>query len=182
MYMKFGAYIILTLSIFALALSGYKLFLAVTHPIKYTHEIETYSNEYGLPAELVASVINVESSYNEEARSNKNAIGLMQVKLSTAKYLIAYYKLDESIEEEDLFNASTNIRFGCMYIKYLTTRFSNTQTALAAYNAGETRVRVWLSDSHYSDDNNTLKNIPYAETKNYIEKINKNLKFYKKFY
>ena len=180
--MKIGAYLILIFSVFALALSGYQLLMVYTHPVKYKEEIIEQAGSFDLPAELVASMINVESSFNPNAKSNKDAIGLMQVKLSTAEYLIDYYNLNETISETDLFTPNINIRFGCMYFKYLLNKFQNINTALASYNAGETRVRVWLSDKNYSLDNETLYNIPYDETKNYVTKVNKNVRFYQKIY
>lgn len=180
--MKIGAYLILTFSIFALILSGYQLFMVYSHPIMYKEEIIEQAKSFDLPAKLIASMINVESSFNQNAKSNKNAIGLMQVKLSTAKYLIDYYNLNEAISETDLFTPNINIKFGCMYLRYLLNKFQNLNTALASYNAGETRVRVWLNDKNYSLDNKTLYNIPYKETKNYVAEINKNVRFYQKIY
>ncbi len=156
--------------------------MVYTHPVKYKEEIIEQARSFDLPAELVASMINVESSFNPNAKSNKDAIGLMQVKLSTAEYLIDYYNLNETISETDLFIPNINIRFGCMYFKYLLNKFQNINTALASYNAGETRVRVWLSDKNYSLDNETLYNIPYNETKNYVTRVNKNVRFYQKIY
>lgn len=194
--MKFGAYLILIFSAFAFILSGYKLLLVYTHPLKYKEEIEEYSDMYNLPYELVASLINVESSFNENAKSSKGAIGLMQIKYSTAKYIVKYYSSDEDLttnnlekanennlnltSENDLFNPKINIEIGCMYLRYLINKFSIVETALASYNAGETRVRVWLSDSNYSLDSKTLYNIPYKETKNYVKKVNNNINYYKK--
>lgn len=196
--MKFGAYLILIFSAFAFVLSGYKLLLVYTHPLKYKEEIVNYSNMYNLPYELVASVINVESSFDENAKSSKGAIGLMQIKYSTAKYIVEYYSSNDDLttnnfenanennlnltSENDLFNPKINIKIGCMYLRYLLDKFSVLDTALASYNAGETRVRVWLSDSNYSLDNKTLYNIPYSETKNYVRKVNNNINYYKKLF
>ncbi len=177
--MKKCAIILILTAIFTLTLAGYKTILALTHPINYQETIVATCEEFNLDAGLVASLINVESSYRKNAKSNKDALGLMQIKFDTAKYLIDYYKLDLQIDENDLFNADTNIYFGCLYLRYLNNKFSNIWTALAAYNAGETRVRIWLRDEQYSNDQITLNNIPYTETKNYIIKIKNNLKFYK---
>ena len=152
------------------------------YPIKYTDEIKQYSTRFQLSPSLVASVVNTESSFNKNAESNKGAIGLMQIKLSTAKFMIQYYKLNIEISKEQLFDVSKNLYFGCMYLKYLTLKFKNIDTALASYNAGETVVRNWLKNENYSNDNQTLKLIPYNETNNYVLKVNKNLKFYKKIF
>lgn len=174
--------IFLLITIFAtLGLAGYKLFLTYTHPIKYQNEIVAMCEKYNLDPSLVASLINVESSYEENAKSNKNAIGLMQIKLDTANY-IAKLNNKKEVNENELFVPTTNIEFGCMYLNYLNKKFNNIYTALAAYNAGETRVRSWLNSTAYSTDKKTLINIPYKETENYIKKIKNNLKFYLKIY
>ena len=69
-----------------------------------------------------------------------------------------------------------------MYLNYLNKKFKEQSTTLCAYNAGETIVRSWLNNPNYSNDKQNLKLIPFAETKNYIFKINNNLKFYKKVF
>lgn len=180
--MRKSAIIILICSALTLALAGYKTIQSLTHPIKYNEEIISVANEFDLQPSIVASVINVESSFDSHARSKKDALGLMQVKLSTAKYLVDYYRLNREVSETDLFNIKDNLYFGCLYLKYLNNKFDNLWTSLAAYNAGETRVRTWLNDSQYSSDNVTLSNIPYSETKNYVIKIKNNQKFYKKVF
>ena len=176
--MKKCAYLLILISVFTLGLAGYKLILCAFHPIKYKTEIEQYSKKLDLSPSLVASVINVESSYRHTAKSTRDAIGLMQIKLSTAKYLCEVYKTNENLTEADLYNANTNIKYGCLYLRYLIDKFQDTNTALAGYNAGETRVRAWLKDEAYSSDGETLKQIPYQETHNYVKKVNNNLKFY----
>ncbi len=180
--MKVGASLIIITSIICFALAGYNLLIVASHPIKYRDEIVHYSNEFSLDPAIVASLINVESSYREQVISNKSAIGLMQIKLSTTEYLIDYYKLNETISSDELMNADKNLYFGCLYLRYLMNKFEDKYTALASYNAGETRVRVWLSDKQYSLDGITLSSIPYKETRDYIVKIKKNLKFYQKIY
>ncbi len=180
--MKKTVILILLCSIFTVGFAGYKLLLALAHPIKYNEQIIESANKFDIDAGIIASVINVESSYRTNAKSNKDAIGLMQIKYSTAEYLIDYYKLDIAITEKDLYDANINIYLGCLYIKYLNNKFNNIWTTLIAYNAGETRVRSWLKDSQYSLDNVTIYNIPFSETKNYIDRIKENLKFYSKVY
>ena len=179
--MKLSIWILLLFTCFSFALSSYKLYLVFTHPLKFKEEIVFCAKDYDLSPELIASVINVESSFKETAKSNKNAIGLMQIKLTTANYLNKLNNQDE-IREEELFVPSTNIKYGSQYLKYLIDKFENIQTALASYNAGETRVRSWLNSGIYSTDGKTLSYIPYEETKNYVEKINNNLKFYSKIF
>jgi len=175
--MKNLTWVLIFLIVFTFCFAGYKTFLSVTHPIKYQNDIIYYSKEYLLEPAVVASVINIESSYKTRVKSNQNAIGLMQIKLDTANYLNDLY-LSPQITEEELFNPSTNIKYGCMYLRYLLNKFNDIETTLCAYNAGETRVRSWLN-SNYSIDGKTLNKIPFNETKNYLIKFKSNYKFYK---
>lgn len=179
--MKKITIILIAFVMFAICLAGYKTFLSLTHPIRFQNEILEASKIYKIEPELIASVINVESSFKENSKSNKNAIGLMQIKLSTANYLDDL-NAQNHITENELFAPQTNIEYGCEYLRYLINKFEDIFTALAAYNAGETRVRSWLSSSDFSDDKITFKNIPYEETKNYVKKIKSNLKFYEKVF
>ena len=105
----------------------------------------------------------------------------MQIKLSTANYVASLYSMP-TLTEYELFDPKTNIEYGCMYLNYLSKKFENTNTMLASYNAGETVVRSWLNNKEYSFDKISLNNIPYKETNNYVKKINKNIKYYKKIY
>ena len=178
--MRFGAYVILLFSCLTFMLGFYNFFNAKTHPVKYKNEIILHAKQNHLSPALVASVINVESGFKPNSKSTKNAIGLMQIKLTTANYLCEIYN-EKYIDENELFSVNINIKFGCRYLKYLMKKFSNLNTVLACYNAGETRVRTWLN-SEYSNDGKTLNFIPFIETKNYICKVNKNVKFYEKIY
>lgn len=180
-YTKYFAGLIIALSVFTFCLAGYKTFMALTHPLQYKDEIMSVSSEYNISPTLIASMINVESSYRVNVRSSKGACGLMQIKVSTANYVAELYNLNE-VSEEKLFDAETNIKYGTLYLKYLIDKFDDIYTALASYNAGETIVRSWLNDGVHSVDGKTLSYIPYDETRNYVEKIKNNMNFYTKIY
>ena len=102
----------------------------------------------------------------------------MQITDKTAEYIAK--KL--GIEYYDVFNVDTNVNFGCFYLKYLYNRFNNMKTALVAYNAGEGNVALWLMDKSLSDDGKTLKEIPFLESREYLNKIEQNFAKYKKLY
>jgi len=104
----------------------------------------------------------------------------MQLLPSTANYLADLNNLTFD-GESSLFDAETNIQYGCLYMGYLINKFDDLDTALASYNAGETKVRNWIKDPLYSLDQKKLSYIPYKETREYVEKIHKNLKVYKKY-
>lgn len=156
--------------------------LKLRYPIKYQEQVERYSDQYGLDKYLVYSVIKCESSFKPEARSRVGARGLMQLMPATAQW---FAENKEKIEysEELLYDPDYNIRLGCAYLKYLDKRFNgNTDNVLAAYNAGEGRVREWLSSTLYSADGENLSDIPYPETKNYVERVKETYALYIQLY
>ena len=92
----------------------------------------------------------------------------MQILPATAEEIAA--KLD--LKNYDLKNPQTNIRFGTFYLSELIKNFGDIDAALAAYNAGPTNVRAWLKEDE------SLKKIPFKETREYVKKVRKNLKIY----
>ena len=143
-------------------------------PMKYTDEVVAACKRFDVNEAVVFSVINIESRFNADALSKKGAVGLMQVLPSTAEELAKEIGLDEF----DLKNPKDNILIGTYYVKQLSKKFENLETALCAYNAGPANVNAWLRDEDKSTDGKTLKKIPFAETKGYIKKFRRNFKYY----
>ena len=117
-------------------------------PVPYGEIIDRVSAEHNVPVRLVRAVIQVESAYNERARSPKGAMGLMQLMPATARqYAVA-----------DPYDPASNIEAGIKHLKSLLQRLP-VALALAAYNAGEAAVE-------------RFKGIPpYPETRNYVSRI-----------
>jgi soluble lytic murein transglycosylase-like protein len=114
----------------------------------YADIIADLSAQHGVPAELVHAVIQVESGYQEHARSARGAMGLMQLTPETAR----------RFDVADPFDPKQNIDGGIRFLKMLLTRFP-LRLALAAYNAGEGTVRRFRGIP------------PYAETRDYVARI-----------
>jgi len=155
---------VLLFVLFALSMVFWAIF-----PLKYQNEIKQYSQEYQLEAGLVASVIFVESRFNINAKSSSGACGLMQLMPATFEWIEG--ELGE--EKANIFNAETNIKYGCYYLDYLIKKYNNLVYALACYNAGEGIVSSWGNNSDFS-----IENIQYLETKKYVKKILKYQRFY----
>lgn len=134
---------------------------------KYSDAVTEYGFMYNVDGNLILAVIKAESNYRENVRSAKGAIGLMQIMPATAQFIAQ--KLGEEYNENQLNDYRTNIRYGTYYLSYLSERFSDTETKLAAYNAGEGNVKSWLEK--YSDDGKTLNQIPFKETEIYVAKV-----------
>lgn len=174
-------YSLLSLSIIAvIATFCIGAFYSYFYPMDYKDQIVEYSQLYGIDAGIVASVANVESGFNENALSSKGARGVMQLIPSTAEWLAG--KLGEDYSEEMLYNGEFNIKLGSFYLAYLVAMFGNEKTAICAYNAGQGNVKNWLKSEEYSRDGKTLKKIPFAETKEYLNKVLKNYEYYKNRY
>ena len=110
------------------------------------------SKKRGLNPEIVAAVVQVESSFRAEVVSAKGARGLMQLMPATAERF--------GVAVEELGNPRRNLEAGTGYLDWLRRRFDGDLTlALAAYNAGEGSVDRYDGVP------------PYRETQNYLKKI-----------
>lgn len=171
--------LLLSIAILFFCVSIYKaLERKYVYPLKYFSEIEEFSEKYGVEKALILATIKEESGFNKNVKSPKGAIGLMQIMPSTAKFIAKTL----NIESYNLYEAKTNVQFGTYYISYLKTKFSSVIALVCAYNAGEGVILGWLNDKELSKDGKTLEKVPYHETNNYIKKIMKSYKKYKKLY
>jgi soluble lytic murein transglycosylase-like protein len=115
---------------------------------EYAAIIDRVSKEQGVDARLVRAVIQVESGYQQTARSRKGAMGLMQLMPQTARqYAVA-----------DPYDPVANIEGGIKHLKMLLDRWPP-QLALAAYNAGEAAVEKFRGIP------------PYPETRAYVSRV-----------
>lgn len=174
--------IIILILIIALLMPLLKIkILPRLYPKKYIEYVEKYSQEYELDSLLVYSIIKAESNFNENATSNSNAIGLMQVMLSTAQEIGDKLSMQE-ITEEELYNPEVNIQIGITYLKILLEKYENYNLAIIAYNAGMGNVDKWLEEGIINKNGENIEDIPFPETKNYVKKIKQNYKIYQEIY
>ena len=140
-----------------------------------------YSQEYNVDENLVYAVIKAESNFDPNAKSSKDAIGLMQLMESTAKDIIK--KVDIQISDmelgEKLHEVDININLGTKYLSILLERYNNIEIAITAYNAGIGTVDNWIEKGIIKADGSDVENIPYKETNNYVRKILRDYKIYK---
>lgn len=157
-----------------------KSVIKMLYPLKYTQLVEKYSAEFGIEKELLYAVIKTESSFNPNAVSNADAVGLTQITPETFEWLKT--KLGEEDSELSLFDPETSIKYGSFFLSYLLNEFENTDTAVAAYHAGRGRINGWLADKNISPDGKILTDIPIPETAHYVKKVNRALNIYKNLY
>jgi soluble lytic murein transglycosylase-like protein len=90
---------------------------------------------YGVSEPLLLAVASGESAFDPAARSDKDAVGLMQIRWpDTSRHLGV-------MREADLYDPCTNVSAGARYLAELTERFgSDLHRAVAAYNYGPSRI------------------------------------------
>lgn len=141
--------------------------------ITYQSLIERYAAEYNLRPAFVAAIIRNESSFRTDAESSVGARGLMQLMPDTAQWIAG--KLGDSNYSFDrLYDAETNIRYGCWYLNYLSKLFRGDAVLVSsAYHAGQTTVTRWLSDRSISPDGVTIPvdSLPDGPTKQYAGRV-----------
>lgn len=98
---------------------------------------------------LILSVIQAESSFRPQARSNIGALGLMQVRPGTAKYIAKKAGIQSYRKGADLRNPFVNLTVGVSYLSYLRTKFSNSIHYVAAYNLGPTTVNQMIREHRF---------------------------------
>ena len=134
----------------------------------YDEVIEEAAATHGVRPELVRAVIQVESGFNPRARSHKGAMGLMQLMPATAA----------DLGVDNPWDPVQNIRGGVAYLGSLIQQFGDEVLALAAYNAGAGAARRWLPDAPMDVDL-WVENIPFGETRNYVQRVLENLQVYR---
>ncbi|MGL4774160.1 MAG: lytic transglycosylase domain-containing protein [Clostridium sp.] len=174
-------FIAVVLALFVLIIGGKALAKSYAFPYEHKEYVDKYSSEYDLNPLLVLSIMKTESKFKPEARSNKNAVGLMQITESTGEWIASQMKI-ENYTKESLYDEETNIKMGCWYLRNLKDEFGTWDEAIAAYNGGRGNVNKWLKDENYSKDGKTLDYIPFGETKKYVDKVNTNYSIYKFLY
>ena len=151
----------------------------VIYPKKYSHYVEKYSREYELDENFVYAVIKAESGFDEEATSSKGAMGLMQIMPDTFVWLMS--KTNEEYAVEKLLEPEISIKYGSYFLSILYENFGDWKTVYAAYNAGMNRVKGWLSDPDICEFGK-LKNIPIKETRDYVQKVENDVRDYQRLY
>jgi soluble lytic murein transglycosylase len=130
-----------------------------------------------LDAYLVLGLIRQESAFNPRATSAANARGLMQVLPSTAG---GRSTRSRRAAERRLLGPSYNIRFGCRYLAGLIRELNgNVEEAVAAYNAGDFRVKEWLQGRSFNEPAEFLESIPFRDTRAYVEAVVRDGRIYK---
>jgi peptidoglycan lytic transglycosylase len=151
------------------------LFTSAVHdltalPLRHQDVIRAQAREKQLDPSLIAGVIYAESKFNDET-SSAGALGLMQLLPSTAHF-IADRSGGTAFTTEDLSTPDINIAYGSWYLRYLLDRYGGDEVlALAAYNGGMGNVDRWVAEARARGERLDVADIPFAETRAYVERV-----------
>ena len=142
----------------------------LVYPQNFYKQVQNYSQQYGNNIALMMGLIRTESSFNSEAQSSVGAIGLMQLMPTTAHEIAEKHGI--TLNTSYLFNPELNIKLGNIYYTTIKEMLDNREiSAIAAYNGGIGSVNRWKSTLKYNDTDEFVEQIPYEETKNYVERV-----------
>jgi soluble lytic murein transglycosylase len=119
---------------------------------------------------LIAAVIYAESKF-EPRPSSAGAEGLMQILPATAYYL-AHLSGGRRFTASDLATPRINVAYGSYYLRYLLDHYhGNEMLAVAAYNGGLANVDRWVAEAVGSGKQLTVSEIPFPETREYVQRV-----------
>ncbi len=141
-------------------------------PIAHRWWFNFYAKKHDIDPVTMMSLARQESALDVQARSPVGARGIMQIMPETAKYTARKYKLKYQGSQE-LYNVGKNIEIGSHYLQGLLEDYDNNRIfALAAYNAGPSRVKTWRERTQGKVDAYAfIEAIPFKETRGYVQNI-----------
>jgi soluble lytic murein transglycosylase len=125
----------------------------------------------GLDPLFVGALIMAESDWNPRAFSRVGAHGLMQLMPDTGRRVAESLGVAVSSDDQ-LFDPTLNLKLGITYLGELSRRFEGRlPLVLASYNAGEDQVSKWWSKRAGDDIEEFIANIPFRETRRYVQRV-----------
>jgi soluble lytic murein transglycosylase len=150
-------------------------------PLRHEDIIRQQARLKHLDPALIAAMIYQESKF-EDRTSSAGAKGLMQILPGTAQF-IAHKSGGTAFELRDLGTPQINISYGSWYLRYLIRRYDGHQTlAVAAYNAGEHNVDIWVKRAGGDRSFDASTDIPFPETRHYVASVMDRRKQYRDKY
>ena len=146
--------------------------LDLRFPVVYRPTFQRQAQLLGVNEATLFAITRQESAFYEQARSPVGAGGLMQLMPGTATETARKFNITGFKQASDVYRADVNIQLGSSYFKQMLDRYSNNRVAaIAAYNAGPGRIDSWLRNSASRPIDVWVENIPYRETRSYVQNV-----------
>lgn len=157
-------------------------FWHLAFPLPYRADLERFSKQNNLDPFLMAALIRQESEFDAKVTSPANARGLTQIEPATGRELSRKLKIPQYTTAK-LFQPSLNLQFGTYYLRLVTNQLGgHTEAALAAYNAGMTRAKAWLTWGDFREPAEYVESVPFTQTRGYIQAVLRNADAYRRIY
>jgi soluble lytic murein transglycosylase len=150
------------------------------YPLPYEAAVRREAAKNDFDPMLAAGLMRQESTFQADAVSYANAIGLMQVLPKTGKLLAKQLKIRYS--RDKLFEPDYNLELGMVYIAGLLRATGAPEYALAAFNAGEDRIAAWRAERTYEEIPELVESIPFTQTREYVQIVLRNAEVYQMIY
>ncbi len=146
--------------------------LDLRFPVVYRELFQRQARRLGVDEATLFAIARQESAFYELARSPVGAGGLMQLMPATARETARKHGIGGYRSPSDVYRPEVNVQLGSSYFKELLERYNNNRIpAIAAYNAGPSRINRWLKDSGIRPMDVWVENIPYRETRGYVQNV-----------
>jgi soluble lytic murein transglycosylase len=157
-------------SIATLAEAGEWDDVRLRYPRPYAQTVAEVSKLTQLPPDWILAIMRQESLFRSDAVSRAGARGLMQMEPSTAAAVARRWHLPRP-DKDSPPDPTPDVTLGAAYLSELLDRYGGQLgPSLAAYNAGPIPVARWLPN-RTMDADIWIENIPYGETRNYLQRI-----------
>lgn len=164
-------FILLLLLVIVIISFNSKWVWQIMYPVKYEKEVNQSAISYNLDPYLILAIIQVETGFKKDVVSKKGAIGLMQLMPDTATWIVDHGKFPDYLLN-NLTVPKVNIILGSWYLAYIIEKYEgNTIASIAAYNAGPGNVDKWLKNGIWDGTEQSLEQIPFGETRHYLQRV-----------
>ncbi len=179
---RFPKILWIVILIFLALVISFPKWISIFYPEPHRDIVFSSAYDNQVDPYLVFAIIRAESKFQPAAQSSAGAIGLMQIMPETAQW-IAGQRGIEDFDTAQLNQAEINIQFGCWYLANLSQEFNdNLPLVIAAYNAGRGKVGKWVQSGQWDGSIERLKDIPFAETRDYVKNVMRNYEAYRAIY
>jgi soluble lytic murein transglycosylase len=152
--------------------------------VQFGYPVPAYAYPAAPEQALVLAITRQESNFDPGALSSAGARGLMQLMPATARALARAGKITYSRDRLTT-DPSYNMRLGSTYLNSLVNNFGGSYVlAAAGYNAGPGRAQQWIKQ--FGDPRDAavdavdwVEQIPFSETRGYVQKVMENLMVYR---
>jgi len=150
------------------------------YPLPYESALRREAAKNSFDPMLAAGLIRQESTFQADAVSHKDAVGLMQVLPVTGRLMARHLKVRYA--KTKLFEPDFNLQVGMIYVANLLRDLGAPEYALAAFNAGEDRIAAWRAERKYEEIPELVESIPFTETRDYVQIVLRNAEVYRMIY